>query len=92
MRPCCSGGTLKATGDRPPSQAFADVSSKLAYERLEIERFVFRYAITDFRMNPHFPVNTLALMRGAIAARRLDLFAPYVEWGFRDVGVASQVG
>jgi 2-hydroxychromene-2-carboxylate isomerase len=30
-------------------------------------------------MNPHFPVNTLMLMRGAVAAERLGLSGPYIE-------------
>ncbi len=35
--------------------------------------------LAAFRMNPHFPLNTLALMRGAVAAEEEGVFAPYVE-------------
>jgi 2-hydroxychromene-2-carboxylate isomerase len=44
-----------------------------------MQRFLRRHDITRFRMNPHFPVNTLVLMRGALAARELGVFARYVD-------------
>jgi hypothetical protein len=74
-----SGGIFKATNNQSPATAFAHIPAKLAYDRLEIDRFCARHGIADYRMNPHFPVNTLTLMRGAIAAQHLGLFAPYVE-------------
>ncbi len=46
---------------------------------LEMQRFVRRHHITSFRPNPFFPVNTLQLMRGAVAAQREGVFEPYVE-------------
>jgi 2-hydroxychromene-2-carboxylate isomerase len=60
-------------------EAYAGIPSKLAYEALETRRFVARHALTRFSANPHFPVNTLMIMRGAVAARTLDVFAPYVD-------------
>jgi 2-hydroxychromene-2-carboxylate isomerase len=78
-RPALLGGVFKATGNRSPAEAFAAVPSKLAYERLETARFVRRHGVTAFRNNPHFPVNTLQLMRGVMAARDLGVFMPYVE-------------
>ncbi len=77
--PILLGGVFRETGNRSPMEAFAGIPAKLVYEQLERERFCRRYAINDFRMNPHFPINTLALMRGAIAASRLDVFDAYVE-------------
>lgn len=77
--PVLLGGIFQETGNRSPIEAFAGIPAKLAYEQLERERFCNRYAISDFRMNPHFPINTLALMRGAIAASRLEVFDAYVE-------------
>lgn len=68
--PCLLGGIFKATGNQAPMMAFADVKGKLAYDRLEMERFIARHDLRDFNMNPHFPINTLTLMRGAAA---LDL-------------------
>ena len=42
-----------------------------------------RHGITRFTSNPFFPVNTLVLMRGAIAARRLGIFEHYVDEIYR---------
>jgi 2-hydroxychromene-2-carboxylate isomerase len=78
-RPALLGGVFKAIGNRSPAEAFAEIKPKLAYERLEMQRFIDRHRIVGYRHNPHFPVNTLQLMRGVMAARELDLFAPYVS-------------
>src|SRR5271163_4697007 len=77
--PVLLGGVFKLTGNRSPVEAFAGIKNKPEYERLETERFVKRHAIADHRRNPFFPVNTLALMRGAVAAQRLDVFERYVD-------------
>ena len=77
--PVLLGGIFKATGNQSPAQTYGHIAAKRAYDRLEIERFCSAHGITDFVMNPHFPVNTLAIMRGAVAAQRLGVFAPYVE-------------
>lgn len=77
--PVLLGGIFKATNNQSPATAFAGIPAKLAYDALEIERFCEKYGIKDYRMNPHFPVNTLGLMRGAVAAQQLDLFMPYVD-------------
>ena len=79
--PCLLGGLFKATGNVAPMVQFADVPAKLAYERLEMQRFIAAHEITRFKMNPHFPVNTLLLMRGAVAAELDGAFIPYVEAG-----------
>ena len=76
--PCLLGGIFKATGNRAPMIAFGEVPSKLAYERLEMERFIERHGLTRFRMNPHFPVNTLLAMRGMVAAQRMGVEEAYV--------------
>lgn len=81
--PVLLGALFKATGNRSPMVAYADVPAKLAYERLEMERFVRRHGIAGFRMNPHFPINTLAAMRGAVAAGRVGVFEAYVDAVFR---------
>ena len=77
--PVLLGGVFKATGNRSPGEAFRDIPSKRAYMELETRRFLARHGITDFRRNPWFPVNTLALMRGAVAARLEGCFERYVE-------------
>lgn len=81
--PVLLGGIFKATGNRSPGSAFAHIPSKLAYERLMIERFTARYEIEEFAMNPHFPINTLLIMRGAVAAQQLGIFVHYVDEVFR---------
>jgi 2-hydroxychromene-2-carboxylate isomerase len=77
--PVLLGGVFKLTGNRSPAEAFAGIKNKPEYERLETERFLQRHGITNFRRNPFFPVNTLTLMRGAIAAQRLGVFERYVD-------------
>lgn len=79
--PCLLGGIFKSTGNKPPLMAYGDVASKMAYEQLEMQRFTKKHGIGDFKFNPHFPVNTLILMRGAIAAERSGQLVPYVEAG-----------
>jgi 2-hydroxychromene-2-carboxylate isomerase len=76
--PVLLGGIFKATGNRSPVEAYAGIPAKLAYEFREIDRFVVRHGLDEFRMNPHFPVNTLALMRGAVAAEAMELSEAYV--------------
>jgi len=80
--PILLGGIFKLTNNRSPMEAFAGVKNKLEYQQIETDRFVRRHNITRFRPNPHFPVNTLTLMRGAIAAQRLGVFDRYVECAF----------
>ena len=77
--PALLGGIFKATNNRSPVQAFGEVKGKLAYEQLETRRFVEKHGLTAFRMNPNFPVNTLLIMRGLIAARRMGAGEPYLE-------------
>lgn len=77
--PVLLGGLFKAANNRSPAEALKDVPLKWAYEQLEMRRFVARHRLDHFAMNPHFPVNTLRIMRGAIAAQRLGCFERYVE-------------
>ena len=75
--PCLLGGIFKATNNQSPMQAFGGVRNKLAYEMLETQRFVARHGLSAYRMNPHFPVNTLLIMRGLVAARRAGVGEAY---------------
>ncbi|HMO46470.1 MAG TPA: 2-hydroxychromene-2-carboxylate isomerase [Rubrivivax sp.] len=77
--PILLGGLFKLANNRSPAEAFADIPNKRAYDNLEIERFVRRHGLDKFRMNPHFPVNTLQIMRGAVAAQKLGCFETYVD-------------
>ena len=77
--PVLLGGLFKLTGNQAPMFAFANIPAKLAYEHREITRFIARHGLTRFVMNPHFPVNSLLAMRGAVAAAGQGVLAPYVE-------------
>ena len=50
---------------------------------LEFRRFIARHRLDKFRLNPHFPVNSLMLMRGLIAAREAGSEAAYLEMGLK---------
>jgi 2-hydroxychromene-2-carboxylate isomerase len=77
--PILLGGVFKLTNNKSPIVQFADIKNKLAYERLETERFIRKHGLSKFHMNPNFPVNTLTIMRGAVAAARDGVAASYVE-------------
>ena len=79
--PVLLGGLFKLSGNQAPMLAFAGIPNKLAYENLEFRRFLARHRIDRFQMNPHFPVNTLMLMRGMVAAELEGVLPSYVEAG-----------
>ena len=83
ITPALLGGIFKATNNQAPFVAFAQVKGKVEYERLEIRRFIDKHGLTQFRMNPHFPVNTLGLMRGFVAAREAGQGDAYLEAGLK---------
>ncbi|WP_309645961.1 2-hydroxychromene-2-carboxylate isomerase [Phenylobacterium sp.] len=78
VSPALLGGIFKITGNQSPMTAFGAVQGKLAYESLETRRFVARHGLTRFAQNPHFPVNTLLIMRGLVAARRMGVETAYL--------------
>jgi 2-hydroxychromene-2-carboxylate isomerase len=80
--PILLGGLFKLANNRSPVEAFAAIPNKLAYERLEMRRFVTRHGLDAFRFNPYFPVNTLQIMRGAVAAEQLGCSPRYVDTMF----------
>lgn len=79
ITPCLLGGIFKATGNRAPMIQYADAPAKLAYENLEMRRFIAKHGLTRFRINPHFPVNTLTIMRGAVVADAEGTLDDYVD-------------
>lgn len=81
--PVLLGGVFKATGNSSPAVTLQGIKNKGEYQGLEIRRFLARHEITNFTPNPHFPVNTLQIMRGAVAAQRLDCFDRYVNEVYR---------
>ena len=79
ITPCLLGGIFKATGNKAPFVQYADVPVKMAYERLEMQRFIDKHVLTKFTFNPHFPINTLLIMRGAVAAADEGKLPAYVD-------------
>jgi len=79
LSPCLLGGIFKATGNSSPITAYAGVPAKLKYQMLEIRRFIAKHRLVKFKMNPHFPVNTLLIMRGLTAVMMAGDAADYVE-------------
>lgn len=77
--PALLGGIHKITGNQPPMIAFGGIKGKLEYEQLESQRFAKKHGITKFQFNPHFPVITLLIMRGLIAAEMEGKKDAYIE-------------
>lgn len=84
-QPMLLGGVFKATGNASP----ASVPAKGRYTRIDFERFARRYEV-PFAQNPFFPINTMQLMRGAVALLDGDQFQPYVDAVFRAIWVKGQ--
>jgi 2-hydroxychromene-2-carboxylate isomerase len=83
--PILLGGVFKLTNNRSPAETLKGIRNKPEYERLETQRFIRRHGITRFHSNPYFPVNTLMIMRGAIAARIMGVFERYVDETYRSM-------
>jgi 2-hydroxychromene-2-carboxylate isomerase len=75
--PVLLGGIYKATNNMSPAESLRGIRNKPEYQTLETQRFIRRHNITKFHQNPFFPVNTLMLMRGAVAAQFEGVFEPY---------------
>ena len=81
--PVLLGGVFKATNNVSPMVSLQGIKNKPEYQRLETQRFVRQHGITAFRPNPHFPVNTLQIMRGAVFAERDGFLTAYVDAVYR---------
>ena len=77
--PILLGGLFKAANNRSPMEACAALPNKIAYEQREMNRFIDKHRLSAYKRNPHFPVNTLQIMRGAVAAQKLGCFERYVD-------------
>ncbi len=88
--PVLLGGVFKLTNNKPPMAQFAGIKNKGEYQRLEIQRFIAKHGLTAFRMNPHFPVNTVQIMRGAVAADRDGRLSAYVDAVFHHMWEAPK--
>ena len=77
--PMLLGGVFKLTNNKSPMEQFHGIKNKNEYGRLEMDRFVRKHDLTAYNRNPHFPVNTVQIMRGAVLAQRMDRLADYVD-------------
>lgn len=86
-RPMLLGGVFQAANNQSPMT----VPAKGRYMMVDLERFAHRDG-TPFSHNPYFPINTLALMRGAVALqmRQPDRMVPYVDAVFRAIWVDGE--
>lgn len=80
--PILLGGIFKATNNKSPAETLAGVRNKREFHAIETERFIKRFHVKPYTWNPFFPVNTLNLMRAAIAARLEGVFEKYVDAAF----------
>ncbi len=85
--PVLLGGIFKATNNRSPAETLAGVKNKREFHALETERFVKRFGVKPYVMNPFFPVNTLNLMRAAVAAQLEGVFEKYVDAAYHHMWV-----
>ncbi|MET0312392.1 MAG: 2-hydroxychromene-2-carboxylate isomerase [Burkholderiaceae bacterium] len=87
LRPMLLGGVFHATGNHSPTT----VPAKGSYMMDDLSRFAKRYGV-QFNNNPHFPINTLMLMRGATGLQMRDeaKLVPYLDAVFRAIWVDGQ--
>ena len=85
--PVLLGGLYKATGNLSPGKSLRGIKNKPEYNELETQRFLRRHNITKYERNPFFPVNTLMLMRGVVAAQFENLFEPYFRAAYHHMWV-----
>jgi 2-hydroxychromene-2-carboxylate isomerase len=85
--PVLLGGVYKATGNMSPFDSLRGIKNKPEYNALETQRFLQRHNITKFTPNPFFPVNTLVLMRGVVAAQFENVFEPYFRAAYHHMWV-----
>jgi 2-hydroxychromene-2-carboxylate isomerase len=85
--PILLGGIFKATNNKSPAETLAGIKNKPEFQVLETERFVRRFGVKPYTWNPFFPVNTLNLMRAAVAAQFEGVFEKYVDAAFHHMWV-----
>jgi 2-hydroxychromene-2-carboxylate isomerase len=85
--PILLGGIFKATNNKSPAETLAGIKNKREFHALETERFVRRFQVQPYVWNPFFPVNTLNLMRAAVAAQLEGVFEKYVDAAFHHMWI-----
>ncbi|SDT02607.1 2-hydroxychromene-2-carboxylate isomerase [Halopseudomonas xinjiangensis] len=84
-KPMLLGGVFQATGNSSP----ATVEAKGRYSRIDMQRFARHYRVT-LNHNPHFPINTLMLMRGAVGYLDTPRFHEYLAAIFKAMWVEQR--
>ncbi len=98
ITPAFLGGMHKLTGNAPPFIRDAEVKGKNEYAMLELGRFVKRHGLAKFKMNPHFPFNTITLLRMLVAlpvekrVELIELLLPPIWEDGLDVTDAETLG
>ena len=77
--PVLLGGIFNGTNNKPPMEQFFGVKNKNEYQNIEMQRFIERHDLHSFKMNPHFPVISLQIIRGAIAAENDGYLEDYID-------------
>ena len=77
--PVLLGGVFKLTNNKSPMEQFQGIKNKNEYGRLEMGRFIRKHGFAQYKRNPHFPVNTVQVMRGAILTQREGRLLDYVN-------------
>ena len=86
-RPMLLGGVFKATGNASP----ATIAAKGRYMFVDLSRYANRYGVA-FRLNPHFPINTLLLMRAVtgVQMHHPERFLDFIDCLFRALWVEGR--
>jgi len=85
--PVLLGGVFKATNNVSPMVSMQGIKNKAEYSSLETARFLKKHKIDQFKMNPFFPVNTLQIMRAAVAAQAEGVADAYINAIFHSMWV-----
>jgi 2-hydroxychromene-2-carboxylate isomerase len=85
--PVLLGGIFKATNNKSPAESLAGIKNKREFHAIETDRFIKRFQVKPYTWNPHFPVNTLNLMRAAVAAQMEGAFEKYIDAAFHHMWV-----
>lgn len=85
-KPMLLGGVFQATGNHSP----VTIAAKGKYTFVDFARYAKRYSV-PLNLNPHFPINTLLLMRGAIGLQMTGdaRFEKYCSTVFKAIWIDS---
>ena len=85
--PLLLGGVFKATGNASP----ATIPAKGRYMFQDLDRYAKRYGV-PLKFNPHFPINTLMLMRAVtgMQLRHPERFAAFIDCLFKAIWVEGR--